>query len=137
MAGIHRRIKFIFYGEVLINLITVIMIFFTADVFIEGFGLDAETPLLAESLQWFASLLVVISYIMLRALMSNNDAALRFVLEGYLIGDFVYLLVLAGFVNATGTGWTASSIFALVITLILIISRVVYLWSDYRQTVSA
>lgn len=133
MTGIHRRIKAVFYGEVLINIVTIVMLYLTGDFFVESFGVAPETPLVIETFRWFGALMVVITYILAQALRSGNDGALRFVLEGYLIGDFVYMAAIAGFVNAAGTGWTASAIFAVVITIILIVSRVIYLWSDYQE----
>ncbi|NDJ36908.1 MAG: hypothetical protein GYB64_19835 [Chloroflexi bacterium] len=121
------RIKLLFYAEVVINTISAVMVFAFGGAFLRSFNLDPALPLVSESLGWFGALLVVITVIMARALLSDNEQALRFVIEGYLIGDVVYLIVLARWLSAAGAGWSIGAAFAVGLTLVLIVGRIVYL----------
>jgi hypothetical protein len=129
MSIITKHVKKVFYAEVILNAISILTIVFASDTFIKGFGITTPPPLLREAFLWFATLLFVMTYIMARALFSGNDQALHFVLEGYLIGDLIYIVVQIMFVNAIGAGWTATSIFGVVVTIVLIIARIIYLVS--------
>jgi|GEM_PF-1202218 len=124
-----KHIKKVFYLELLINLASIVQILFANQEFVRSFGVNETVPGLGESFMWFATLLVVMTYIMARALFSNNETVLRFTLEGYLIGDIIYLVVLVAFINAVGGVWTSTAIFGAGITLILLIpARIIYLW---------
>lgn len=122
-----KHLKKVFYFELLLNLVSCVQIFFMTDAFVTGFG-ATPSPALNTSFTWFGSLIVVITYIMGRALLSGNEKALRYVLEGYLIGDLVYVVTLVMLVNAIGGVWTPIAIFSGVISLILAAVRGVYLW---------
>jgi type II secretory pathway component PulF len=90
-------------------------------------GVAEPTPLLVEAFRWFAIMTLVITYIMVRALWSGNEAALRFVLEGYLLGDLLYFVALVQFVNTLGGTWAGGAIFAAGVTIFLATVRVIYL----------
>jgi hypothetical protein len=126
-----KHLKKVFYVELLINLISIIQIFFMNGEFLRGFGAAPATGL-GESFLWFGTLLIVITYIMARALFTHDDRALRYILEGYLIGDFVYIGAEIAFINAIGGLWTPMAIAGLVITLILITARILYLWETRK-----
>ncbi|MBC8097853.1 MAG: hypothetical protein H7Y11_00285, partial [Armatimonadetes bacterium] len=101
------RLKIVFYGEVILNLVSVGLYLFAAETGVSGLGVSDPAPLLLDAFRWFAALTLVITYILGRALISGDERALRFVLEGYLLGDIVYLVVLVQFVNTLGGGWVA------------------------------
>ncbi len=128
-----RRLRNVFYIEIIINLVSVGLYLFAGETGVRALGVDNPSPLLISAFQWFAVLTFVITWILGRALTSGDERALRFVLEGYLIGDVIYLVVLFGFVDALGGVWAGGSLFALIITLLLIAARVVYLWGT-RQS---
>lgn len=123
-----KQLRRVFYGEVVLNLVSVILIFFFGETFVRGFGLDPVPPYIVSTFQWFAVLLIVITYILARTLVSGDERALRHVLEGYLIGDIIYVGVQVSFVNQIGAGWTGNAIFGVGVTLFLIVVRVLYLW---------
>jgi hypothetical protein len=71
---------------------------------------------------WYAILLIVISYIMLKSLLTENLKAIKFVLEGYLLGDFLQLLVI--FIRIPlALEFNIGIVFTILFTIILIISR--------------
>ncbi len=128
-----KHVKKIFYLELLINLASIIQILFTNQDFLRSFGVTTPSPGLGESFMWFATLLIVMTYIMARALFAHNDTALRYVLEGYLIGDVVYLGVEVAFINSIGGVWTPTAIFGAAITILLLIpARLIYLWGTRK-----
>lgn len=121
------RLRNVFYAEIVINLISIAGFMFTGETVLRSLGASQVDPPLVEVGRWFAALTLVITYIMGRALLTRNEQALRFVLEGYLLGDFIYLIVALQFVNAIGGVWTPGMIFALGITVVLAVIRVLYL----------
>lgn len=123
-----KNLRRVFYVELLVNLASILAFMFGGAAILEQFGVAVVTPPLVEAFQWFATLLIVITYILARALFSQNDRALRYVLEGYLIGDLVYLVVLFRFVGAIGGVWTFGSVFGLAFTVFIATMRVLYLW---------
>lgn len=128
-----KRLRYVFYAEVVLNLVSIILIFFLGETFVKGFGLDPVPNYIVITFQWFAVLLIVITYIMARTLWSGDDRALRWILEGYLIGDIIYVVVQVAFVNQIGVGWTTNAIFGVGVTIVLIVVRVLYLWGSSRK----
>lgn len=122
-----KQLKRVFYFELVLNTLSIIQCFFMPSMLVEGFGAP-PSPLVNSLMMWFGSIVLVITYIMGRVLLAGNDKALRVVLEGYAIGDVVYLVGLFAFIGAIGGVWTAISIFTVVITLVLLTVRIVYLW---------
>jgi hypothetical protein len=107
------------------------------ETFLTGMGLAAPRPVERILVLWFAALLVVITYILARTLWSGDARALRIVLEGYLIGDVIYLIGQYLFVQAVGGAWTGSSLFGVGITIFLAAVRVVYLLGERRSRSAA
>ncbi len=132
-----QRVKIVFYIEVVINLISVVLYLFMGSNGVAMLGVPDPQPLVLEGFRWFAVLVLVITYIMVRSLLSRDERALRFVLEGYLLGDIVYIVVLFQFVNLLGGVWAFGTISAALITVILIAARVIYLWGTRHQALSA
>lgn len=126
-----KHLKKVFYVELLLNLLSAIQIFFAGDSFVAGFG-ATPNPILNLSFTWFACLILVITYIIGRALFSNNETALRYALEGYIIGDIVFIIVLIAFINAIGSGWTTMAFFSVASTSVLTIIRILYLWGTRK-----
>ena len=122
----------VFYCEIIINLITAAISIFAPTQYAAMF-VSQPAGLIAELLRWYGILLVVFAYLELRALLSKRDELLAFVLEGFLIGDITQMVALIPFVNATGGVWSVSLISTLVITLVLVVSRIGWLRIYYSQ----
>ncbi|TFF90833.1 MAG: hypothetical protein EU548_00980 [Promethearchaeota archaeon] len=118
--------KYVFYVEVIINLLVAIIALFFPDFLINMlFGETVEFYRFTISLAyWYAVLLIVISYIMLRSLISSNLKLMIYVLEGYLIGDILQLIVI--FIRIPfGLIINIGIIFTVSFTIVLIISRII------------
>lgn len=122
-----RIIRAILYVEIVVNIANIIANLVAPSALLDQFAPQPHPPLALEMVRWFGVLLFVITYIMWHALRSDNAQALRWVIEGYLIGDILYLAVLASLANAVGV-WTAGGIIAVAVTLIFGGARIGYLW---------
>ncbi|MFN8530907.1 MAG: hypothetical protein U0670_20065 [Anaerolineae bacterium] len=129
MNWLKRNIKKVFYLEAFINLVSIFGIFLSPESYLRGMGISEPTPLLTAAFLHFGMLLLVMTYILARVLLSGNDRALRIVLEGHLIGDFVYLYVVVMLVNAVGGVWTMTTIIGVALTIMFILVRGFYLLS--------
>jgi hypothetical protein len=132
-----RRLKIVFYIEIVINLISIFSFMFSPEAMFQNLGITQASPPLMEMGRWFATLTFVITYIMVRTLLSRNELLLRFVLEGTLIGDFIYLVVAFKFVSVIGGTWAVGTIFGVGVTILLVIARVLYLFGTRRLTPSS
>jgi len=124
---IFSRLKIVFYAEILLNCLSAGLYLFGGTVGIELLGVSQPTPILADVFRWFAVMTLVITYIMAHTLLSRDERALRFVLEGYLFGEVIYLVVLVQFVDTLGGVWAPGAVFAGLITIFLASVRVIYL----------
>lgn len=131
------RLKTVFYAEVLLNTLSAGLYLFGGTLGIELIGVSQPTPILADVFRWFAVMTLVINYVMARTLLSHEERALRFVLEGYLFGDVMYLVVLVQFVNTLGGVWAPGAVFAAIVPLFLASVRVIYLTLSPRVAQNA
>ncbi|MFZ4813871.1 MAG: hypothetical protein ACOYL5_04995 [Phototrophicaceae bacterium] len=124
----RRALRVIFYLEALINCISIVQYLFLGDVGVRALGITDPNPFIVEGFRAFGVLVLVLTYVLLRTLISNEERALRFVLEGYLLGDFVYIWALWQLIQKLDGVWTPTSIAAVVISVILMVARITYLW---------
>jgi hypothetical protein len=87
-----------------------------------------------ELIRWYAVLLFVLVYLELRALWSGKNEILAVITEGFLVGDLIQLVAIYLMFSAL-RAWTTNLIITLVLTLILAVVRVFWLW-QYRQSVT-
>jgi len=122
----YFQIKFVFYFEALINCASLIMCIFFPIYFLGQFSADAVATVGVEIVRWYGILLFVITFILVGVLIKGNLEAVKIVLLGYLIGDFAQIgatLYLALTLNS----WSFAVIFAIAITVVLIIFRIIAL----------
>ncbi len=122
-----RRLKIVFYAEIVLNIISIGEIFLAPDSFLRGLGLRDVLPVELSLIRWFGTLQIGITYVMARVLLDGGEKPLRFVLQGLLIGDFIYAAVQVSMVSDTGGVWTSISLAGIILTIFLIIARVLYL----------
>lgn len=122
-----KIIRTILYIEIVVNIANIVMSFFAPASLLAQFAPEPYPPLAMEMTRWFAVLLFVITYIMWRALRSDNAQALRWVIEGYLMGDILYLVALVSLATTVGA-WTFGGGVAVVFTLVFGGARIAYLW---------
>lgn len=122
-----RLIRYLFFTEAIINSISIVVFLLKPELMLQGLIADTSqiTPLSLEMLRWYGGLLLVITIILWRALLSKNPETLRIVLEAYLIGDIVYFV--SQIILAQLAGWVFGSYFGLGFTSLLFIGRLVYL----------
>lgn len=119
------KFKYLFYAEVFINLFVAFMaLFFPTFLFEILFSKNSGFYHFSIDLSyWYAILLIVISYIMLKSLFIENLKAMAYVLEGYLLGDLLQLLVI--FIRIPlGLEINVGIMFTIVFTIVLLISRI-------------
>lgn len=129
MHSMRLKLKYIFYAEVLVNLsVAFVAFFFPTFLFEILFGNNSVLYHFSIDLSyWYAILLIVISYIMLKSLLNANLKAMTYVLEGYLVGDLLQLLVI--FIRIPlGLEINVGIIFTILFTILLIISRILSLF---------
>lgn len=124
---LSQHVKKVFYFEVGLNIIAILMMSFAPDSFLIGMGIAGPTPVGRILLLWFVALTVALTYILGGVLWSGDERALRIVLEGYLFGDLVYLFALFQLIQALGNRWTALSAFTFGITIFFALARIVYM----------
>jgi hypothetical protein len=124
----HLKLKYVYYIEVFINIcVAFISLFFPTYLFDMLFGAKIEFDHFSINLSyWYVVVLIVISYIMLKSLLTANQKAMLIVLEGYLLGDILQLLVI--FIRIPwGLHFNLGILFTVIFTFILIISRITVL----------
>ncbi|MHA1126071.1 MAG: hypothetical protein ACTSO7_11230 [Candidatus Heimdallarchaeota archaeon] len=120
------QLKFIFYLEALVNSATLIMCIFFPVYFLGQFSSDTVPIVGVEIVRWYGILLFVITFILVGVLIKENLEAVKIVLLGYLIGDFAQIGVTL-YLALTLKSWSFAVIFAIVITVLLIVFRILAL----------
>ncbi len=121
-----RYLLYLFYLEILINLVSIAQGLFTPAAFVMQFSAETVSTAGAEVARWYAVLILVISYLLWRALQVRGKT-LKIVLEALLVGDLVQIGV--AFVTANRLGeWPLVVSAALVVSVVLAVARVLCLW---------
>jgi L-lactate permease len=121
-----RYLLYLFYLEILINLASISQGLFMPAAFVMQFSGEPVSTAGAEVARWYAVLILVISYLLWRALQVRGKT-LKVVLEALLVGDFVQIG--AAIVTANQLGeWPLVVTAALVISIVLAVARLLCLW---------
>jgi hypothetical protein len=123
----------VFYFEIFLNLLSATLSFFVPAVFAATFVPQTIPPLGLELIRWYGVLLFVFVWVMWRALRSNDDRTLSFVVEAFLIGDLVHLVACALYFRAGGAVGLGS-IFMVLMTVFLASVRIYWLILYHRQS---
>ena len=126
-----KILRAVFYIENIFNIITVVYATLFPVQFVALFT-SQQGGTVSELLRWYGILLVVFIYLELYALLSKRDELLCLILQGFLIGDILQLIASVQFAS-TGAGWGTSLIISEVFTIILVISRLSWLWLYYTK----
>jgi hypothetical protein len=111
--------------EVLVNILVSLLALLLPAAFCNLlFGISVEITHFGINLSyWYAVLLIVITYIMLKSLLTENLKAMLIVLEAYLLGDILQLLVI--FIRLPfGLPLNIGILFTVVFTIFLLITRI-------------
>lgn len=126
-----KRLIYLFYVEILINLVSIYQTLFTPSAFVAQFSNQPVSLAALEVVRWYGVLLIVLSYLLWRGL-RQGGVALRLILEALLLGDIIQLAV--AFATARNLGnWPFVVIMAIVLSVVLAVARLLYLNFDNRQ----
>ncbi len=127
-----KLLRGVFYGEVVLNIVSGVIPFLAPAYFLAQFTTASVSPVVLEVTRWYGILLFDLVFLELWALLSRRDDFLTMLLGGYLMGDLIQLSVLYFFVKAGGiTGF--AFYLTIVVTVILVISRITWLIRAYRK----
>jgi len=121
-----RYILYLFYLEILINLVSISQGLFTPASFVQQFSAEPVSLAGAEVARWYAVLILMISYLLWRALQVRGKT-LKVVLETLLVGDLVQIGAALLTANALGQ-WPLVVNAALVLSVVLAGARILCLW---------
>ena len=120
------NLKLVFYAEVLINTITLLLCFFSPGKFIEQLVTVDYNLFAAELARWYGLVLLLLSGIMLTALRQKTFHFLRIVLLINLPGDIIQVALTVHTAHVFNR-WTAGLIFTIVVCTLLFVTRVAVL----------
>lgn len=120
-----KFVRYIFYLEILVNLLSGFQTLFTPSTFMAQFSSLPVTAPAAEMARWYGVLICVVNWLLFRAL-QRRGPALKLALEAYLVGDILQIVV--SFVSASTLGWTGNIVLSVVISLLLGVARMICLW---------
>ena len=121
----------IYYGEVVLNLGSALFGIFAPAAFLSQFTPAPKSDVAIEMMRWFGGLMTVLTWVGWRILRSGDNRALSRMLEGFLVGDIVHLVILLRFIQVIG-GYPSAVIFDILITISLGVSRALYLWQTRK-----
>ena len=121
-----KYLTYVFYLEAAISIFSGFQSLFMPGTFLKQFTPDTAPTLAVEMTRWYGVLLFVLVYLLLQGL-RLRDAALKLVLQGLLIGDF--LQIAATFVTARALeGWSTLLYMSVILSAVYIILRGFCLW---------
>jgi len=120
------KLKYVFYGEVLVNILVSVLALVSPVAFLNLiFGIMVDFAHFGINLAyWYAVLLIVITYIMFKSLLTENLNAMLIVLEAYLLGDFLQLVVIL-IRLPFGLPLNIGIIFTVGFTILLLVTRII------------
>lgn len=121
-----RYLLYLFYLEIVINLVSIGQGLFTPAAFVRQFSGEPVSVAGGEVARWYAVLILVISYLLWRALQVRGKT-LKVVLEVLLVGDIVQIGVALLTANALGQ-WPLVVNAALGLSIVLAVARILCLW---------
>src|SRR2546428_6890847 len=94
-----KYLLYVFYLEIVINIVSEVQCFFAPATFIAQFS-DRPVPAVTLDLvRWYGVLLFVLTYLLYRALRIRGTM-LIIVLQGFLIGDVIQIIVVLATTSA-------------------------------------
>ena len=120
------NLKLVFYAEVLINIITLLLCFFAPGKFIDQLVTTEHSLFAYELVRWYGLVLLILSGILLMALLQPTFNLLKIVLLVNLPGDIIQVVLAIHTATVFGQ-WTFALIFTIVFCLFLFVSRVAVL----------
>src|SRR5262245_39717615 len=128
------NLKAVFYGEVFINLIILILCTFAPEKFFAQLVTGEHDIFTLEFARWYGLVLLILSGILLMALRQKTFDMLRLVLIVNLPGDILQI-ALAIRIAQVFNQWSTGLIFTVVICVVLFAARVAALakpkWAGY------
>lgn len=128
-----KFIRYIFYLELLINLLSISQTLFAPAAFITQLSGQPASPAAMEMARWYGVLICVMTWLLFRALRTRGPA-LRLTLEAYLVGDVIHIFV--SFVSAATLGWTGAIVAGVVVSVLLGIARMLCLWKPVETGIA-
>lgn len=129
-----KWIRYIFYLEIAINLLSIPQTLFAPGAFITQMSGQAASAPASEMARWYGVLLCVMTWLLFRALRVRGSA-LKLTLEAYLLGDVVHIAV--SFVSAAALGWTGAIVVGVVLSILLGAARLVCLWKPVETGIES
>jgi len=121
-----KNLLYVFYLEAAISLLSGFQSFFMPATFLKQFTPDAAPVLAIEMTRWYGVLLFVLVYLLLQSLRLRGTA-LKLMLQGLLLGDF--LQIAATFITARALGgWSFVLYMSVVLSVVYAILRGISLW---------
>ena len=124
----HKPLRTIFYVESALTLLTAIYCLLLPARFIAMFAAEPAGAIAEAFIRWYGVTLIVIVYVLFRALRNGSLEALRPVLQGLLIGDVLHLAVTWMLADAVG-GWNQAIIATVITTVFFGGARIYALWA--------
>jgi len=116
------NLKFVFYAEALINIVTLVLCFFAPENFIEQLVQVEPGLFAAELARWYGLVLLILTGILLAALKEKTFHFLRIVLMVNLPGDIIQI-ALAIHTAQLFDQWTFGLIFTIAFCVLLFVTR--------------
>jgi hypothetical protein len=120
-----KFIRYIFYLELLINLLSISQTLLMPAAFITQLSGQPASPAAMEMARWYGVLICVMTWLLFRALRMRGPA-LKLTLEAYLVGDVIHIIV--SFISAAALGWTGAIVAGVVLSVLLGVARIICLW---------
>ena len=132
-----RLVRYLFFTEAIINSISIVLFLLKPELMLQGLIADTSqiTPLSLEMLRWHGCVLLMLTILLWRGLLSKNPELLALVLEAHLLGDIVYLISQVLLANVAG--WVFGTYFSMAFISLLFIGRVTYLLKTRSSAVQA
>lgn len=128
-----KFIRYIFYLELLVNLLSISQTLLAPATFITQFSGQPASPAAMEMARWYGVLICVMTWLLFRALQARGPA-LHLTLEAYLVGDVIHIII--SFISAIALGWTGAIVAGVVLSVLLGLARIVCLWKPVETEIA-
>ena len=128
-----KFIRYIFYFEIALNILSGFQTLFMPAAFMMQFSGQAVSAPAVEMARWYGVLICVITWLLFRALRVRG-LALKLTLEAYLLGDVIHIAV--SFVSASVLGWTGAIVAGVVVSVLLGAARILCLWKPVETGIA-
>jgi hypothetical protein len=120
-------LKTVFYIEALLNTFAGVLCLIVPARFMSLFSTAAGGEIEHALIRLVGGMLIAVSVILIQALRVGSIEAIRPVIQGYLVGDVLFLYGLVMLAQAAGM-WTIMSIVIAAVTVLLALVRIYALW---------